>query len=48
MVFIPDVIREPVVIRFDGSGFSVVWSARQASRETCITLGTSVYFGLAC
>jgi hypothetical protein len=48
MVFIPDVIREPVVMRFDGSGFIVVWSARQASRETCITLGTSVYFGLAC
>ena len=48
MVFIPDVIQEPVVIRFDGSGFVVLWSARQPSWETCVTLGSWVYFGLAC
>lgn len=48
MVFIPDVIREPVVLRFDGSGFIEVWSARRSSWETCVTLGSWVYFGLAC
>lgn len=49
MVFIPDVIREPVVIRFDESGSIVVWSARQSSQTwSCVTLGSSVYFGLEC
>jgi len=48
MVLIPEVIREPIVIRFDGSGFVEVWSARQGSWETCISLGGWVYFGFAC
>lgn len=48
MGFIPDVVQEPVVLRFAGSGFIVVWSARQSNWQTCITLGSWVYFGLAC
>jgi len=48
MVFIPDVVREPILIRFDGSGFVDVWSARHGSWETCISLGGWVYFGFVC
>jgi hypothetical protein len=48
MVFVPEVIREPILIRFDGTGFVEVWSARQGRRETCITLPAWVYFGFAC
>ena len=49
MVLIPDVIREPVVIRFDGRGV-VAWSTRRSGWETwtCVTLGNSVYVGQAC
>jgi hypothetical protein len=48
MVFIPEVIREPILFRFSGRGFVDAWSARNGSWATCITLGSSVYWGQAC
>jgi hypothetical protein len=57
MVMITDVTRQPVVFRFDGSGFVTRYmqeggdgstSRAWYRRDGCEILGSSVYWGLEC